>query len=365
MDLEDVKELYSAANFLDLKSLYHYCVQECALHVIRQRKLEDVRDILCLCDDMSDGEKAEIRREFDLPDENFQRPAINDYRMRRRTFGIRMDIDFNVWQIERKRMTMGLGPMNGAMGPQQQQQQGTSKDEKKTIQRKPIPAELIRPILAKLSLADQRWLLTLNWNAHRFLAPRIKENMANWKQTFDAFIVEQVPNDWYHGQPVAHVRHLRPENRAFDHWTPQRLLGEAALKNEMRNILAFVQNNIDWMEAQMGKNEKINERNRKTLNEERRARKTESARAKDRMDNLIEAEAEFLKQLSNIYNRYAPMISMNPFSRGLFHLIDQRQRELTELVNSNGRELDKKLAEMEATDKKVELAVNEYWIGRL
>jgi hypothetical protein len=65
MNLEAVKELYLAANFLDLNSLLHYCklsilimsikiifkgVQEFAFAIIQVKKLEQVRKMLCLVD---------------------------------------------------------------------------------------------------------------------------------------------------------------------------------------------------------------------------------------------------------------------------------------------------------------------------
>ncbi|KAI3414212.1 hypothetical protein GPALN_011669 [Globodera pallida] len=66
VDFENVKEYYLAANFLDIRSLYLYCAQECA-RCIMDKSAEQIREMLCLEDDLTDEEKASITKEFDIP----------------------------------------------------------------------------------------------------------------------------------------------------------------------------------------------------------------------------------------------------------------------------------------------------------
>lgn len=64
IDFEFLKEIYLASNFLDLKSLYYYCAQECA-RCIMDKSAEEIREMLCLPDDLTEEEKAQIAAEYE------------------------------------------------------------------------------------------------------------------------------------------------------------------------------------------------------------------------------------------------------------------------------------------------------------
>ncbi|KAL3105357.1 hypothetical protein niasHT_026090 [Heterodera trifolii] len=66
VDFERVKEYFLASNFLDIRSLYLYCAQECA-RCIMDKSAEEIREMLCLEDDLTEEEKAAITREYDIP----------------------------------------------------------------------------------------------------------------------------------------------------------------------------------------------------------------------------------------------------------------------------------------------------------
>lgn len=74
VDFEKLKEYYLAANFLDIKTLFYYCAQECARCVMNQEP-EEIRRMLCLPDDLTADERAAIRREFVEPNTNQRQPA--------------------------------------------------------------------------------------------------------------------------------------------------------------------------------------------------------------------------------------------------------------------------------------------------
>uniref|UniRef100_A0A914HZJ3 SKP1 component dimerisation domain-containing protein n=1 Tax=Globodera rostochiensis TaxID=31243 RepID=A0A914HZJ3_GLORO len=65
VDFEDSKEYFLAANFLDIPSLYHYCAQEGA-RCIMGKSGEQIREMLCLEDNLTDEEKTNFANEFDI-----------------------------------------------------------------------------------------------------------------------------------------------------------------------------------------------------------------------------------------------------------------------------------------------------------
>jgi S-phase kinase-associated protein 1 len=62
MPMEELEELIMAANYLDIQSLYLYGCQAAAGQ-LKGKSPEEIRSLLGLPDDLTDEEKAAIRRE--------------------------------------------------------------------------------------------------------------------------------------------------------------------------------------------------------------------------------------------------------------------------------------------------------------
>ncbi|KAF7634724.1 hypothetical protein Mgra_00005872 [Meloidogyne graminicola] len=73
-DFEFLKEIYLASNFLDIKSLYYYCAQECARRIM-DKSPEEIREMLCLPDDLTDEDKAAIAKEYEYRETPSPPPA--------------------------------------------------------------------------------------------------------------------------------------------------------------------------------------------------------------------------------------------------------------------------------------------------